>query len=128
MTDQPAPHADRDHSEPWRDSIWTTQSSPEPSQAATGAQGDERVRKYEAAVRYHEDQTSEIVRAVMAVVDAEQIELWAEIERLRHALHDIVDILGPDRICECAPHEDCFLREEATDALRTARAALDGTQ
>jgi len=74
----------------------TTQSAPEPSQAATEAQGDdERVRRYAEAI-YAADQArnpeipfgfelnewGKEARAVMAVADAEQAELRAEVERV----------------------------------------------
>jgi hypothetical protein len=47
--------------------------------------------------------------------------------RYRLALQNIVNALGPDRICECGPDEgpDCGLREEAAEALRLAKKALE---
>ena len=51
--------------------------------------------------------------------------LVAEVRALRSALRDVVNALGPDRICECGfGTVDCGLREEAAEALTTARAAL----
>jgi hypothetical protein len=55
--------------------------------------------------------------------------LWrhrAENERLRAALTNVANVLGPD-ICDCEPaRAECGLRDEATEALRGAREALAG--
>lgn len=52
-------------------------------------------------------------------------EARTELARVREAMREIVNVLGPDRICDCPPEDGyCWLREEAADALSTARAAL----
>jgi DNA-binding transcriptional ArsR family regulator len=50
----------------------------------------------------------------------------AEVARLRSALTNVVNVLGPEGICRCPPSSDCGLRDEATEALRGAREALAG--
>lgn len=40
------------------------------------------------------------------------------------ALRSIVNVLGPEQICDCAHDPDCGLPAEADEALRIAREAL----
>ena len=106
----------------------TTQSAPEPSQAATEAHSDQdRVQRYgEAlgeAMGCHNgaacDECAVGVDAVMAVADAEQAELRAEVERLtaeRDAAQEHV-----------AYHlRDYSLNSEATGDLAVDMAAYTG--
>lgn len=47
--------------------------------------------------------------------------------KYKRALRNIINVLGPESICECGPDDEgCGLRDEATQALRFALRALDG--
>lgn len=77
----------------------TTPSAPEPSQATTEAHGnEERVARYVEAVSRSMVQPlgalpPGIARAVMAVADAEQAELRAEVERLRRWKAEAAEVI-----------------------------------
>jgi hypothetical protein len=50
---------------------------------------------------------------------------WEQVERLRAALRQVLNFLGPKNICTCLPgDETCGLREESAGALQVARDAL----
>ena len=65
-------------------------------------------------------------RALLEAVVARINGAPAEVERIRGALREIVATLGPEGTCECAHSALCGLPDEAADALRVARAALEG--
>jgi hypothetical protein len=62
-------------------------------------------------------------RALLAEVDR----LRTELARHALALEDIVQVLGPDSICDCDHGHECGLPIEATEALEIARYALSPT-
>jgi hypothetical protein len=96
-----------------------------PDDRLVGAMGREDAERVVAAVN-HTRGDAEALRTLRGAVTAAASigDPHALNVHLQSALREIVNTLGPDRLCDCPEHDDCGLRAEVAEALRIAKEAL----